>query len=321
VRFRFARHITFSGNSFMHLGGAGIDFDTGSQNNSIVGNALSDISSSAIELGGINVVDHHPSSPGQTTRDNTISNNLVTSVGREYLDAAGIYVGFTTRSTVAHNDISNVPWSGIAIGWGWGLLDPGGFLGLPGAVPGQWGNYTTPTTSQGNRILNNRIRRFLNAVWDGGAIYTQGQQGTSMATGEMISGNVASYKRRLAGGNTFYTDGGSRYVTLSSNVAFSNHPGITDFGPCGLTDSDLLCFVLLPYGTDRGGCRPYGDITYTNNYWQYQEPFFGICPYEGYPVNVVDNNNTVITGSAALSRKILAAAGRQGRYRNSVGAQ
>jgi hypothetical protein len=320
VRFTYAHGLEFVGNDFRHLGGAGLDLDTGSQHNAVVGNRFEDISGAGIELGGVQTIDHHPTLASQTTRDNRISNNLVTRIGIEFQDAPGVCLGFTTRSTVDHNEISHVPWAGIAIGWGWGLLDPGGFLGLPGAVPGQWGNYTTPTTSRGNRILNNRIKQFLGVLWDGGAIYTLGQQGASATDGELIAGNVASAKRRLAGGNTFYTDGGSRYVTLADNVSFSNPVGVTDFGPCGLDDSLVLCWVVLPYGSDRGGCRPYGDLVYRRNMWQFPEPYWTACPYEGHPVNVVDDSNTVIAGKNAVAKKLLRAAGRQGRFRRAVGA-
>jgi hypothetical protein len=96
-----------------------------------------------------------------------------------------------------------------------------------------WGLYETPTTSRGNRILNNRIHNFLMELWDGGAIYSLGQQGTSAADGELIAGNVAYGKRPAAGGNIFYTDGGSRYVTLFENVSFDNPVGVSDFGRAG----------------------------------------------------------------------------------------
>jgi hypothetical protein len=320
VRLKYARGVSFVGNDFEHLGAVGLDFDTGSQKNEIVGNRFEDISSAAVQLGGVSEIDHHPPLQQQVTRNNRISNNLITRAGIEFQDAAGIYVGYTTYTVVDHNEISHVPWSGIAIGWGWGLVDPGGFLGLPSAVPGQWGTYTTPTTSRRNRILDNRIKYFLEVLWDGGAIYTLGQQGVDAADGELIAGNVASSKRRLAGGNVFYTDGGSRYVTLERNVAYSNKPGVTDFGPCGLDDSLVLCFVIMPYGSDRGGCRPYGDLVYRANLWQYPDPYWIACPYEGHPVNVTDDANTVITGSSAVAKSVLRAAGRQGSYRHRIGA-
>jgi hypothetical protein len=315
VRLTYARGVTFTDDDFVHLGGVGLDFDTGSQYDAIVGNRFHDISSSAIELGGVRLDDSHPRESGFLTRDNVISNNLITAIGREYQDAAGIYVGFTTRSRVEHNDIRDVPWSGIAIGWGWGLLDPGGFPGVPGAVQGQWGTYRTPTTSAGNQILENRIRGFLEVLWDGGAIYTLGQQGPSARHGELIAGNVASGKRPQAGGNTFYTDGGSRYVTLERNVSLGNTPGVTDFGPCGLSDSLPLCGARMPYGSDRGGCRPYGEINYRQNYWQFPAPFFSVCPYPPYPVRIVDVGNRVISGPSDVPRSLLDAAGLEQAYR------
>lgn len=321
VSFRFASNIRFVRNTFARLGAVALDFDTGSQSTRVVGNRFDDISSGAVQVGGISPADHHPTSSAQVTRDNTISNNLIRRTGREFLDSAAIFAGYTTRSKIANNEISNVPWSGVALGWGWGLVDPGSYLGLPGAVPGQWGNYTTPTPSLGNRIEYNRISNYLMKLWDGGGIYTVGQQGTAQTNGTLIRGNVISAKRRLAGGNTIYTDGGSRYVNIEQNVLFDNPPGITDFGPCGLTDSLLLCWVILPYGTDRGGCRTYGDINYTQNLWQHPTPFFDICPYEGHPVNVNDSGNQVITGAQAVSRSVLRLAGRQGAYRKGVGAR
>jgi hypothetical protein len=311
VRFRFARHIAFIGNSFAHLGGVGLDFDTGSQDNDVLDNEFVDISSAAIQLGGVSRDDHHPAHPGQVTRDNQIVNNLIRAVGRDYADAAGIYIGFTTRTLVAHNEIYDVPWSGIAIGWGWGLLDPGSFPGLPHSFSGEWGLFETPTTAQGNRILHNRIHGFLNELWDGGAIYTQGRQGISFDDGELIAWNVASGKRPSAGGNIFYTDGGSRYVTLLQNVSFDNPTGVTDFGPCGVPSALPLCWLVFPYGTDMGGCVPYGDLRFLSNYWQ-SSLFFNVCPYKDHPVNLILLGNQIIgSDGAGAPEWILRSAGRQ----------
>jgi hypothetical protein len=319
VRLSHAQNITFVHDDFLHLGAVALDLSAGSQHDSVVGDRFKDISSAAVQVGGVSRGDAHPANPGQVTRDNVISNNLIAATGRDYEDSAAIMLGFTTRSLVEHNVISDVPWAGIAIGWGWGLLDPGSFPGLPSAVPGQWGTYRRPTTSRGNRILDNRVRGFLQVLWDGGAVYTQGQQGPSASQGELIAGNVATGKRPTAGGNTFYTDGGSRYVTLENNVSLGNTPGITDFGPCGLTDSLSLCGVHIPYGSDRGGCRPYGDLAYRRNYWQHPAPFWSACPYPPHPVGVVDAGNHVVSGAGQVPRSILDAAGLEPPYRGSVG--
>ncbi len=332
VRLRFAQHIEFLHNAFTHLGAVALDFDTGSQFNVIADNSFEDISSAAIQMGGITRADHHPDYPDQVTRDNLITNNLVRFTGQEFWDAAGIYVGFTTHTTVSHNDISDVPWSGIAIGWGWGLLDQGAFPGLPGATQGMWGPWDTPSTSRGNRIVHNRIQRFLGQLWDGGAIYTQAAQGASLLDGELIAWNVISDKRPDAGGNAIYTDGGSRYVTLFENVVYANPQGITDLGPCGLPkalpwcgigvapptpgavdrcSSMPGCWAHLPYGGDIGGCVPHGDILFMRNYWS-SSTFQTICPTD-LTVNMMFFDNRIIGGPEQAPAWILRLAGRQRR--------
>jgi hypothetical protein len=143
------------------------------------------------------------------------------------------------------------------------------------------------------------------------------------AAAELIAGNVASGKRPRAGGNTFYTDGGSRYVTLFENVSFDNVPGVTDFGPCGLPSELPLCeigagdgcsslslgWLVVPYGSDSGGCIPYGDPRYVSNYWL-SATFFNVCSVP-YPIDVTHVDNHVITGSSDVPERILRAAGRQ----------
>lgn len=345
VRFRFAHGIRFHGNIFEHLGGVGLEFDTGSQANRIEGNLFTDISSAAIQLGGIAMEDHHPESPHEITRENVISNNLIRHVAREFVDAAGIFVGFTQHTTIRHNTIVDVPWSGIAMGWGWGLFDPGCYLGLPHATLNMWGEYDTPTPNRHNKIVNNRIHSFLNVLWDGGAIYTTGQQGTSLSDGLLIEGNVADAKLPRGGGNIFYTDGGSRYIRLKGNVSCNNAVGFTNLGPPP-NKADPLPYKYIPpipYGGDSGGCRTYGQIHYAGNYWQ-QTPmpvyealcndlykiiplfgfgpysangFFSIAPYTNvvnkvavsYPTELTYSGNQDISGVGDVPQTIQSDAG------------
>lgn len=316
LRFSYAQNITFENNTVTHMGAVGLDFDTGSQSNVISNNTLTDISSTGVQLGGNTAVDARPTAT-QLTKDNTISNNLVEYTGREFYDAAGIYIGFTTRSTVTHNDINHVSWSGIAIGWGWGLLDPGGFAGLPHANPNDWGTFTTPSAAHQNQITHNHIQYFLEKLWDGGAIYSTGFQGTSMADGQLIAYNVAENKSTLAGGNTFYTDGGSRYVTVQGNVSLNNPQGFMDFGPC-LKDSSFstLCLLtdVLEYGQDMGGCVPYGDLTFQQNYLRDTLDFYDICTnsnFPNYPVGMSFVDNVKVSSSSDVPASILSEAGRQ----------
>lgn len=322
ISFVYAQNIGFVKNTFEHLGAVALDFGTGSQDNEIFDNTFNDISGTGIQLGGVQERDHHPSLDSQITRDNLISNNLIEFTGRDFYDTPGIYLGFTTRSIVEHNRINQVPWAGMAIGWGWGLLDQGSFPGLPNATEATrtlWGIYDTPSTSMGNQIIHNHFTNFLEKLWDAGAIYTQGFQGTSLENGMLMAWNVAEDKRRNAGGNTYYTDGGSRYVTVRENVSLNNEPGFFDFGPCGLSSSFplILCAVtnLVNYGEDMGGCVTYGDVVLEKNYLLNKWDYFNICAehnlFPGFPVNMSFINNVAVTTRSEVPSWILEQAGRQ----------
>lgn len=320
VSFTYAQHIIFTNNTFEHLGAVGLDFATGSQGNQITNNVFNDISSAGIQVGGVGTDDHQPTLASQYTKDNVVSNNLVQYTGQDYYDAAGIFIGITQNSLIEHNTISHVPWSGIAIGWGWGLFDTGGFPGLPYAIFYDWGVFTTVAVGQ-NKIQHNLIQYFLEKLWDGGAIYSTGFQGipplTSSANGQLIAYNVAQYKRAAAGGNTFYTDGGSRYSTLLGNVSLDNPVGYFDFGPCDVDSAfipDCLATNVDHYGADLGGCIPYGDLTFQGNYLRDISTFYNICSnifVPNYPINLTYSNNHVVTKRAQVPAWILNSAGRQ----------
>ena len=330
VSLRFAHDVRFVDNRFRHLGAVGLALGTGSHHTLIRGNTFADVGSSAVQLSGIAVADHHPGNRAQTSFGNTISGNLISHVAWGYPDAPGIFIGFSSGTKVTNNTVEDVPWSGIALGWGWGLLDPGGFPGLPHASQHQWGNWETPTPNRNGLVAGNTIREFLGLLWDGGAIYTTGFQGTSPENGLRIEGNTAYGKRPKAGGNTFYTDGGSRYITVRGNTSYDNPIGTTDLGPPPRA-GDPLPYPKAPsegddapYGSDIGGCVTYGDIAYVGNSW-FEPPmqtemqlnndfyflisggklapyspqgFFDICPYTdgqgtSYPTNLSFSENTI----------------------------
>lgn len=281
VSFTDAKNVTFEGNTFSHLGGVGLDLAGGAQDNRVAYNIFTDISSSAVVLGGVSAADARPATSTGVVRDNEIVGNYIAKVGAEYYDAAGIFVGYSKNATVSGNFITDTPWAGIAIGWGWGLRDEGGFPGLTQAVPDMWGTNATPTIMEGNRITDNTITRFLQQLWDGGAIYTTGFQDGDVSdglNGTVIARNNAFNKTPGAGSNVFYTDGGSRFLELDGNISFGNDQGYADFGPAFAANdtlnasSPLKCLPLLndwfTYGSDIGGCVTYGDILYLNNQWQ-----------------------------------------------------
>jgi hypothetical protein len=124
----------------------------------------------------------------------------------EYKGGVGIFVGYTQRTTLAHNEIRDLPYSGISAGWGWGEEDAGG-----GAYAVQGPLYTQPTICRENRITNNHIHHVMRELHDGGGIYLLGNQ-----PGTIIANNHIHDNRGIPGG--IYLDEGSGFIEITSNL-------------------------------------------------------------------------------------------------------
>lgn len=113
------------------------------------------------------------------------------------------------------------------------------------------------------------------------------------------------------------TISGGRYVTLRRNVSLNDPVGTVDFGPC-FTGSSITPLCLgtgtIPYGADMGGCLPFGDLTYIENYFADTLNFFGpqICQNDyipPYPVDLTFVDNIPTTSVADVPNWILLQAG------------
>ncbi|MBP1988863.1 galactose-binding domain-containing protein [Paenibacillus eucommiae] len=191
VTFHAAKSVRLERNTFVHLGGAGLVFEYGSQNNTIVGNVFKDISSSGILIGDVTPSHVNPADSRERNSYNTIANNYITKVGAEYFDAVGIFGGYTSYSTITHNELANLPYSGISQGWGWGAN----------------------SYAQNNQITNNYIHDVMKVLGDGGGIYTLSAQPNSTISGNYLRHMYGSY-----GGWGIYPDEGSAYLNINNNV-------------------------------------------------------------------------------------------------------
>jgi Right handed beta helix region/F5/8 type C domain len=198
ISFNYAQNIVFKHNIFSHLSSAAIDFDKGSKHNTIENNRFDNIAGSAIQLGDTNWykgIESTPRGP-HTVSDNLIVDNYITKTGQEYHDTAAIFIGYTDHTQVVHNEITDIPYSGIAMGWFWN-----------GA-----------TSANSNTIQNNTIHNFDNVLTDGGGIYTLGQQPNSIIDGNYIYDQYNAW----GPGGGLYPDLFASGFTISNNVVISN---------------------------------------------------------------------------------------------------
>ena len=290
VTFALSHHVSIVGDTFTHLGAAGLNVLHGSQDNLIQGNVITDTSGSGIQLGSAD--DIHG-----TVDDNTISDNWVHDVAAEFHGGVGIWVGYSQGTTVTHNQVDNTPYTAISVGWGgWhtDTLHP-----------------DNPSVMGDNNVSYNLIYNYLTTLPDGGAIYTNGTQGPfdpagpaadpflttstseqQYARGLTLVGNVAL----IATWSEFayYDDEGSDYITWDSDVEYQNHAVAT------------------------GGCNTVGHIRLMNYY--YAQPVGGyICPPP--PVDITVSNPHVIPdhpGPGDIPSSILSAAGLSSAFRSLI---
>jgi hypothetical protein len=183
---------------FLHLGGTGIMFTHGGDDNVIEGNLLADIAGGGIELGEDAA---RPANPRLFPRRNRIANNQLMRIGQDYFGSVAILGYYTDSSVITHNVITSVPYTGIS--WGWG-----------------WGNPSAPEDSRANRITYNRVTDYMLGLDDGGGIYT-----TDRMPGSEIAYNVI---RRMLPPDRHTQAGGAIYPDQFSEGLHIHHNVITE---------------------------------------------------------------------------------------------
>src|SRR5665647_485784 len=237
-------------------------------------------SAGAIIAGGIQADAHHPSDPRMTNRDITISNNLVHDIGLDYRGVTSFLPTYVTNAVVAHNEIYNMPYSGLSFGYGWGANDADGCndyanRGLYNYQP----RYTTATTASGNQLVGNYIHDVMQQMNDGSCIYT-----LSANPNALINGNHCVRTGWLG----LHFDEGSRYLTASNNVF-----------------DGVDVWAHANYYTNNNNT---GTITLAGNWTNTS----GIDVYDGDHANTVKNNTTVSNNNwPAGAHAVTAAAGIQ----------
>ena len=225
IQIAAADRITFDDDTFAHLGqyalGIGNDADAnltgaglGTSDITITRNVFTDLAGGAILAGGVRRDAHHPRDPRQINRQLIIWNNRIHAVSKEYRDESAILSTYDAGAVILHNDVSDVPYDAIDIGYGWGMHDPGGNANYRVRMHGYDFKdnliYDTPTTHHDVVVASNRIHGAKQLFHDGGAIYN-----LSASRGTLITENYIFNNGAKIG---LYLDEGSRYITVRRNV-------------------------------------------------------------------------------------------------------
>ena len=184
VQVSAASGITFTDSQFVNLGqtaiGIGNDANAhasgvglGASGITVTRSEIARNSAGGVVVGGVRADAHHPSDQRMVNRDITVSYNRIHDLGVEYRGNVSVLNTYVTTATVSHNEVYNMPYSGLSLGYGWGANDAGGSnhyanRGLYNYQP----RYSTPTTASNNKLINNYVHDVMQQMTDGGCIYT-----------------------------------------------------------------------------------------------------------------------------------------------------
>jgi hypothetical protein len=310
VQVSAAKNVSFLRDRFVSLGevglGIGNDADAhasgvglGANGVTVTGCVFSQIAGGGIVVGGIKAWAHHPcgdkvcaaGDPGSRLIDQniTITDNLVHDVGIDYRDFAGVMFTYTQGVVVSHNELYNLPYSGIATGLGWGTNDAGGNNDYKTRATGNLYQYqplyANGTVAKNNTVSWNYVHLMQLQMNDGGCHYNLSANPGTTVTQNYCEGKGSGLSGTIWGE---YEDEGSAYVTMTKNV-------YANFG----------AYVTANWNASNNT----GHLTFTNNWGPSANP--GLAG----PGNTV-SGNVAITGDnfPADAQTIVSGAGLESAY-------
>ncbi len=149
-----AEYIDIKNCEFVNLGSNCLNMTNGILNANVVGNLFRDSAATGLVVGNwnhkIELADDQ-----QRCEYITVSNNVFHRVAYEHTGSAAMAVYYPAHVWVTHNDIRDVPYTGISVGWGWGMWNPEEVRDI--------------------HVLSNYIENVTSQNHDGAHIYTLGR--------------------------------------------------------------------------------------------------------------------------------------------------
>lgn len=172
VAAQFATGVSFTGCIFSHVGATALDLRYAVSSSTVTSCTFTDVGGTAIMAGSFGEggfethIPYSPAIPTDLCRGLVINNCRIDDATNEDWGCAAISAGYVSDIDIVQNEVSNVNYSGICVGWGWTAKE---------------------SCMRNNRITGNTVTGYAKMLYDAGGIYTLSNQ-----PGSLISGNTIS---------------------------------------------------------------------------------------------------------------------------------
>lgn len=203
VSLNCAENVSFSKCTFEHNASTGLDYHLYIKGGSVDRCTFRDIGGNGILAGSFGPESHEAHLPYAPADGRiictglSITNNLITDVTNEDWGCVGIGAGFVKDIKICDNEISDVSYTGISMGWGW--------------------NQQVCSMSN-NLVSGNLIYHYAKHMYDTAGIYTLGSQPHSFIENNVVRDiYTPTYVHDPNHWFYLYTDEGSSYITVRNN--------------------------------------------------------------------------------------------------------
>lgn len=254
----FASDITFYDCEVSHTGGYAVWLRRECHNNTVEHCNLYDLGA-----GGVKIGDQMNEDGRKVTSHNIVNNNIIQHAGYVFPTAVGVVVINASDNKIIHNEISDLRYSGISLGWVWGYTSSGQWTNIvdKGTLDFKFGHFVSPAVR--NIVENNHIHHIgWGELSDMGAIYTLGESPGTRVCNNVIH-DVYSYDY---GGWGLYTDEGSSEIVMENNLVYGCKSGSfhQHYGKENIIRNNIFAFGQY-CGVQYTRVEPHKSFTFTNN--------------------------------------------------------